>query len=38
MKIVGWGGGAGKMKWLDVSGLHRDDAALVLQHAFDDEK
>lgn len=38
MEIVGWGSGTGKMKWLDVSGLHRDDAVLVLQHAFDDEK
>jgi len=38
VEIVGWGGGAGKMKWLYVSSLHRDDAVLVLQHAFDDEK
>ena len=26
------------MKWLDVSCLYRDDAVLVLQHAFDEEK
>lgn len=38
VEIVGWGSGPGEMKRLDVPGLYRDDAVLVLQHPLDDEE
>jgi len=38
MKVMSGSGGAGEMKGLDVGGFYGDDAVLVLQRAFDEQK